>query len=74
VGHPKDDEAWLVGTVVRIKKTGEFAIVASKAFLTDNTRNFLHYEGPIDGRGEGHYVFYHDDVELESLPFSQLST
>lgn len=66
--HPKDDEVYPVETVVRIKKTGEFAIIKSRTFQKDG-RGFLNYLAQIDGRGEGDlYALYHDDIELEHLP------
>lgn len=66
MAHPKDDEVYPVGTVVRLKKTGQFAIIRKQVFLMDE-KNFLHYTGEIEGR-EGMYAIYHDDVELEALP------
>jgi hypothetical protein len=56
-----------VDTVVRLKKTGEFAIIKRVAFLNDE-KSFLHYEGTIEGRGKGLYALYPDDIELECLP------
>jgi hypothetical protein len=66
--HPKDNELFPIDTVVRIRKTGEFAIIKDQVFLSDFNRNFLHYRGIIDGRGESMWVLYHDDIELENLP------
>jgi hypothetical protein len=54
-------------TVVRIKKTGQFAIIKQVSFLKDE-KNFLNYLGIIEGRGDGLYALYHDDIELECLP------
>jgi hypothetical protein len=65
--HPKDSEVYPIDTVVRIKKTGEFAIIKDQAFLM-NGKNFLHYHGIIEGRGTGLFALYHSDVELEALP------
>lgn len=62
--HPKDDEVYPIDTVVRLKKTGEFAIIVGHGFLKDGV-GFLHYEGIIEGRGDGHYALYHNDIELE---------
>lgn len=56
----------LIDSVVRIKKTGQFAIIKSIAFLLDK-KSFLHYTGEIEGR-EGQYALYHKDIELECLP------
>ncbi len=64
--HPKDNELYPVGTVVRLKKTGQFALIKNVTFLF-NEKNFLHYLGEIEGR-EGNYALYHDDLELECLP------
>lgn len=60
-------EPYAVGSVVRIKKTGELAIIRRIQFLLDK-KSFLHYEGEIEGRGEGNYALYHEDIELECLP------
>lgn len=63
---PKVDELYPVGTVVRLKKTGQFVLIVEQCFLKD-AMNFLNYEGEIEGR-EGRYAIYHEDVELECLP------
>ncbi len=65
--HPKDNEVYVVDTVVRLKKTGEFAIIRKVQFMMDG-KHFLHYEGEIEGRGSGNFALYHNDVELEALP------
>lgn len=68
--HPKDSEIYPLETVVRIIKTGEFAIIKKHVFLFEE-RNFLHYLGHIEQRTtkEDHYfVLYHHEVELEALP------
>lgn len=52
------------GTILRIKKTGEFARVHSHATLDDNT--FLNYHVEIEGK-DGLWVLYPADAELESL-------
>lgn len=54
-----------VDTVVRIKKTGELAIIRSRTMLKDE---FLHYLGVIEGRGDALWALFHDDLELECLP------
>ena len=64
--HPKDEEVYPIGTVVRIKKTGQFALIKDVVFLKDG-KNFLHYRGEIEGR-DGLFALYHGDVELEALP------
>lgn len=60
----RDEDVYPVGTVVRIKKTGQFAIIKDVCFLK-NGKNFLNYLGEIEGRGGGLYAIYHEDVELE---------
>lgn len=58
-----------VGSVVRFKKTGVFALICEHVFLKDN-KNFLHYEGLIEGKPDpdAWYAFYPEEVELENLP------
>jgi hypothetical protein len=53
--------------VVRIKRTGEFAVIKSQTFLKDGL-NFLHYLGVIEGRGDSLWALFHEDVEVECLP------
>jgi hypothetical protein len=68
--HPTNIERpdpFSVGTVVRIRKTGQFALITSFFYLK-NKKDFLHYLGKIEGRGEGEYALYHQDLELECLP------
>jgi hypothetical protein len=64
--HPKDNEVYPIGTVVRIKKTGVFAIIRKHGFLKDG-KNFLHYLREVEEK-EGLFALYHDDIEVESLP------
>lgn len=66
----KDEDVYPLETVVRIKKTGQFAIVKKRTFLMNET-NFLNYLGIIEGRGDGLFVFFHEDVELENYPNTQ---
>lgn len=66
MAHPKDDEVYPVGTVVRRHKTGEFAIIRDVVFRKEN-KYFSHYRAEIEGR-EGLYCIIHDEVDLESLP------
>jgi hypothetical protein len=61
-----DENAYPLETVVRLKKTGEFAIIKDRVFLKDG-KNFLHYRGEIEGR-RGLFALYHDEIELENLP------
>jgi hypothetical protein len=63
----KDNEIYPLDTVVRIRKTGEFAMIKDQVFLKDD-KNFLHYRGIIEGRGDGLYALYHEEVDLEALP------
>lgn len=66
MAHPKDNEVYPQDTVVRIKKTGQFAMIRVRTFLKDGN-GFLNYLGEIEGR-KGLYALYHDDIELEALP------
>lgn len=72
VAHPKDDEAYPVGTVVRIKRTGQFALIRQLTFQ-NSERGFLNYIAEIEGRA-GLYALYHDDIEVECLPIEQTKT
>lgn len=55
-------------TIVRLKKTGEFARIKNVVFLKDG-KTFMHYEGEIEGREEGAlWAMYPDDIELECEP------
>jgi len=58
-------EIYPLETVVRLKKTGELAMIRNRTMLKDE---FLHYLGVIEGRGDGLWALYHDDLELECLP------
>lgn len=71
MAHPKDNEVYPAGTVVRIRRTGQFAIIRSHLFLSGD-RNFLNYLGEIEGK-RGLFALYHDDIELESLPYLTVS-
>ena len=63
----RDEDTYPIDTVVRLKKTGQFAIIKDKTFLFQE-KNFLHYLGQIEGKGEGLYCLLHDEIELEVLP------
>jgi hypothetical protein len=63
----QDDEVYPVGTVVRIKRTGQFALI-TKIFFRSSGTGFLNYMGKIEDLGEGNYAICHQDVELEALP------
>jgi hypothetical protein len=58
-----------INTVVRIKKTGEFAVIKNYTFQHDGKR-FLNYLAIIEGKGDGTYALYHENIELECLPSS----
>lgn len=66
MAHPTDDEVYPIGTAVRRRKTGEFAIIRKRVFLRED-KFFLHYLGEIENK-EGLYCLIHDEVELEALP------
>lgn len=63
----RDEDTYPIDTVVRIRKTGQFAMIKDRCFLKDG-KNFLNYLAIIEGRGEGRYAIYHEDVDLEALP------
>jgi hypothetical protein len=62
----KDEDTYPIETIVRLRKTGEFAIITDKTFLKDG-KSFMHYLAQIEGK-EGKYALYHEDVDLEALP------
>lgn len=64
--HPRDGEEYPIGTVVRIRKTGQFAIIRGHTYVMDG-KSFLNYLGEIEGRA-GQYALYHGDIELECPP------
>lgn len=55
------------GSIVRIKRTNEFARINRKVYLNGQT-NFLHYEGEIEGRIGNYCLPPDDELELECLP------
>ncbi|HEX8547954.1 MAG TPA: hypothetical protein VF691_13405 [Cytophagaceae bacterium] len=55
------------GTIVRIKKTDQLAIIIDVCYLCNNPENFLHYRVKYAG-GKGPYAAYPDDLELLVLP------
>lgn len=68
--HPKDEDAYPPGTVVSLKKTGEFAVI-KKVVFQFNEKGFLHYLCHIDGRENSETSFwalYQNDIILEHLP------
>lgn len=56
-----------IGSVVRLKKTGEFALIVGKNLMMNNSDSFLNYYLEIENR-KGIYAGYDDDdLELENL-------
>jgi hypothetical protein len=53
--HPRDEDAYKADTIVRLKKTGQFAIIKRPTFLKDG-KGFLHYLGVIEGRGDARII------------------
>ncbi|HMG94340.1 MAG TPA: hypothetical protein VK589_29975 [Chryseolinea sp.] len=48
----KDEDIYPIDTVVRLRKTGQFALIKQHAFLT-NGKNFLNYLAEIEGTWRG---------------------
>lgn len=69
----RDEEVYPLRSVVRLKKTGEFAMILDHNFQKDG-RGFLNYLASIEGRGVGLYAVYHNDIDLEHLPGGLPST
>jgi hypothetical protein len=67
--HPKDEDVYPVETIVRIKKTGAFAVIKDHTFQ-HHSRGFLNYLAEIEGKynSKGYWVLHHDEIELECLP------
>lgn|GEM_PF-1832030 len=63
----RDEAIYPIETIVRRKKTGEFAIIKNYNFQHDG-KGFLNYLGLVEGKGEGLYALYHDDIEFEWPP------
>jgi hypothetical protein len=61
-----DNEVYPVDTVIRIRKTNEFAKVRQHMFLKDG-KYFLNYLVEIE-RKKGLYCAFHYNVDLECLP------
>ena len=59
----REEDVYPINTVVRVKKTGEFAIIRKIHRFIDGS--YQHYLGEIEGK-KGLYVIYHEDVELEA--------
>lgn len=69
--HPKDNEIYFLDTVVRLKKTGQFAIIRKYGWQSGG-RGFLNYLAEIEGRN-GLFAIYHEDCDLEVGPICDLS-
>ena len=66
----EDSETYPTGTVVRIRKTGEFARITRHNWLRPELKKFfLNYFADVEGRNPtGPYALFHDEVDLEALP------
>ena len=66
----KDEDVYPVGTIVRLRKTGEFARITQYCWLRPELQKyFLNYLAEIEGMVPlGLYAIYHDEVDLEVLP------
>jgi hypothetical protein len=63
----KDEDVYPKNTVVRLKKTGQFAVIREVQYLRPELQKyFLHYLAEIEDR-DGLYCVFHHDVELECL-------
>lgn len=70
MAHPKDEEVWPLDTIVRLKKTHEFARIIDHAWLRPEIpKYFLHYRIEIEDRG-GPWCLIHDEADLECLPMT----
>jgi hypothetical protein len=65
MAHPREDEVWPVGTVIRKIETGEFALIRQIVRHLDGS--FQYYLVEKEGK-EGQYCAIHDRWELEALP------
>lgn len=62
----KIESVYPINTAVRLRKTGEFAIIKKRTFL--NSENFLNYLAVIEGRSERDLnAIYHEDVDPEDV-------
>ena len=62
----KDSDVYPVGTVIRIKRTNEFAIIRTHTFQHLG-KGFLNYLVEIEDK-QGLYCAFHHDIDLEHLP------
>ena len=51
-------DTWAVATVIRIKKTGQFALNVEAVLLNESELGFLYYLAKIGGKGEGNYYLH----------------
>jgi len=63
----RDEETYPIGTIVRIRATGQFAIVVKKFFANEG-KGFMNYLAKVEGKGEDLVELYHDDIDAEALP------
>jgi len=63
----RDEDIYAIGTVVRRNTTGELAIIQQYTFQHQG-KGFLNYLGQIEGKGDGLYALYHEEIDLECLP------
>ena len=70
MAHPKDKDVYPIDTIVRLKKTGEFARITGHGWLRPERKEFfLHYYAEIEGRkGTTWCLAHHDELVLECLP------
>lgn len=69
MGSPKDENVDPIDTIVRIKRTGEFARISNHGWLRPEIKKyFLHYEAEIECRSPDIWILYHDDIEFEWPP------
>ena len=63
----RDEDTYPIGTVVRLRKTGEYAMLLKKSFMKDG-KGFMNYLAKVEGKGEELYALYHEDIDPEILP------
>lgn len=70
MGHPKDDEIYPVGTIVKLKSgkhAGKKARIDKQVFRM-NGKGFMYYLGPIERPSNGPYALFHSELEVVSFP------
>jgi hypothetical protein len=68
MGRLREEDLFPLETVVRVIKTGQFAIIKDYVYQSTSKNDFQYYTGIIEGRGDGQYVLFPDEIELEVLP------